>query len=825
MGAPYAFDPNFPKTDGQVQKMLVYKGVLYISGTFANVGGQARAGFAAIDPITDAILPMVLAPGITPGGNISDFVIVNDIIYAVGSFAAPRSNAAAWDLTGNLQAWDPNLDNYGLCVNTDGSKMYVGGAFSLVNGAATRHFAAAFDMAAGAVDAWDPDMNNGVSDILVSAGTVYLAGSFTTANGGGATRHRAAAVDSVVGTVTAFDPDLDGSALSIELYAGVVYLAGFFTFVNGGGPMRAGLAAFDPATGAAISGFNANVGGIAFRVRRLKGVLYLGGAFSIGPNSQSNFAVISPGNGALLSPELNFTGTVQDFAVLGNRTFIGGLMTEFLGTTRRNNIAAYAFGTNTLKALSITTDQTIEKAIILGGTVYIFGNFTTVVGSNGSFTRHAAAAIDMASNAVLSWNPIIVGHVLDAIIVGSDVYMVGLISSINATTRNQAGAVDASGALLPWDPDVTTGAGSVVNSIAYNGVSFFLGGFFSSLNAGSVNRNCLAMVDDSTGAADATWDPDVTATATGVRTILYDGSWIYAGGQFTAVGGQPRVGLARVSPVGAGAVDLTWVFDTDAGAGVRTVVKDGAGNIYAGGFFTSINATPQDHLTKISGAGVLQPAWAGAIGLNGALGWKLFAFSGSIFGSYTTDYLQNGALFRPHVFVADQAGSLGVFAPAPDGFLSVWSFSLDFGTQTFVIAGEFDFVGIQEALSLAAFDVPAPPPVGVPQAPVIRFLNRRPQQGRPALTMLRWDQVTRSTDNSQVPVTMYRVYRSSSKNLEDVALIAEIATKDLKGDVDTLFTEEIDGFYKYCVSAVNDAGEGGKSCKNFLPTEQLERLG
>jgi hypothetical protein len=91
--------------------------------------------------------------------------------------------------------------------------------------------------------------------------------------------------------------------------------------------------------------------------------------------------------------------------------------------------------------------------------------------------------------------------------------------------------------------------------------------------------------------------------------------------------------------------------------------------------------------------------------------------------------------------------------------------------------------------------------------------------------MFRWDVVVRDEQNNQTTSTMYRVYRSISKNLEDPTLIAEITTTDLKGDVDTLFVEEIDGYYKYCVSAVNSVGEGGKSCVNFAETQQLERLG
>jgi maleate cis-trans isomerase len=79
-------------------------------------------------------------------------------------------------------------------------------------------------------------------------------------------------------------------------------------------------------------------------------------------------------------------------------------------------------------------------------------------------------------------------------------------------------------------------------------------------------------------------------------------------------------------------------------------------------------------------------------------------------------------------------------------------------------------------------------------------------------------------NNNYTVVTGYRIYRTASLNLEDSILVAEITSLDIRGFVDTMFTEEIDGFFKYCVSAFNGSGEGGKSCIAAVAQAQSDRI-
>jgi hypothetical protein len=836
MTLPYLLDPAFPTADGDVYRMIIYKGVLYISGAFSNVGGQPRQGFAAIDPITDALLPFTLASGIAPGEIIKDFVIVNDVIYATGSFVTPKNRAAAWDILGNPLPWNPNLNSQGLCIVADGSNIVIGGSFTTVNGATTRNHIASFNLSTGSVSAWNPNVDNDVNSILILGSIAYVGGSFNTVNGA-TTRNFAASFDTTSALVTAWDPNPNSNVNSIEYYNNTIYLAGNFFTVNGGAFVRPGLAAFNPTTGAVVVSFTLVNGSTGTRVRQFNGKLYFSG--TVNGNAWVGFSFLDPSSGAVIEPAINLSGRPYDFTVLGARSYFGGLFTDFVGNIARKNIAAYVFGTNTLKSLNIDMDNVIKKALLspAGDIVYIFGAFTTVTGSNGTFSRVGAAAIDVNTNEILPWNPIIVFGffgILDATLFGSSMYMVGDITTINGTPRNFAGAVDVStGATLPWDPNISSVFAA--ESLLVFGGSVYVGGSFTAVNGGAFVRNNIARFDLTLGVCDALWDPNVITGAgdLGVKTIKTLGSNIYIGGGFITVGGQPRRCLARVSNAGVGAVDLTWIFDIASTAGnpsIEEIQSDSSSNVFVVGRITTVNGVSQEKIAKITSGGALDPTWSNSIGLDPLDGLdgesELFVF-GTLLISYEGRFLQNGSLYRPRVAsVTTLAGVIGSFAPSPYGSQRcVSSFVFNSNSNILVIAGNFAFVGMQEAEHLAAITIPGPEPLGLPQAPKIRFLNRRPQQGAPALTMFRWDVVVRDEQNNQTTSTMYRVYRSISKNLEDPTLISEITTTDLKGDVDTLFVEEIDGYYKYCVSAVNSVGEGGKSCVNFAETQQLERLG
>ena len=59
-------------------------------------------------------------------------------------------------------------------------------------------------------------------------------------------------------------------------------------------------------------------------------------------------------------------------------------------------------------------------------------------------------------------------------------------------------------------------------------------------------RNALAALDATTGQATA-WNPNANASSV-VVTLAVSGGTVYAGGQFTVIGGQARSGIAFLAP-------------------------------------------------------------------------------------------------------------------------------------------------------------------------------------------------------------------------------------------------------------------------------------
>jgi hypothetical protein len=112
----------------------------------------------------------------------------------------------------------------------------------------------------------------------------------------------------------------------------------------------------------------------------------------------------------------------------------------------------------------------------------------------------------------------------------------------------------------------------------------------------------------------------------------------------------------------------------------------------------------------------------------------------------------------------------------------------------------------------------------LPQAPKIRFLNRVLNDDGTQTTFLKWDTVSLDVANGNADVTSYNVYRSYGLNTENLELVATITSRDFKGFLDTMFVETISGFYRYCVSATNALGEGGKSCATSVSSAQLDRI-
>lgn len=255
---------------------LVAFAVLFISTTVVMVasrGDQSDADSAPVNPADPATPPTVTAdalPTTQIDGVAWTQLIVGNRVFVGGRFdnarpagsAAgvgdlPRSNLLAYDLTSGVldPAFAPvlNAQVRSLAASPDGSRLYVGGDFTTVNGQ-SRNRVAAFDTATGAlIGTFAPNVGYHVYALAVTDTTVYVGGNFqgvgtSVRNGLAAFRASDAALldwapSATGGTVTSMVRSPDGSKLVV---------GGRFTALNGSNTPGYGMGALDAVTGIAL---------------------------------------------------------------------------------------------------------------------------------------------------------------------------------------------------------------------------------------------------------------------------------------------------------------------------------------------------------------------------------------------------------------------------------------------------------------------------------------------------------------------------------------------------------------------------------------------
>ena len=152
-----------------------------------------------------------------------------------GSTVVNRGNFAAFDLrTGALiTGFQANTNDTVRSIAYDGTRLYIGGSFTTVNGL-TRQRVAALDPVTGAVSTtWVANASSNVSSLAVAAGRLYVAGNFTTIKG--VARSRLAALNLADASVTSFAPQVNNriGALAVADDGSRVYVGGTYTAING----------------------------------------------------------------------------------------------------------------------------------------------------------------------------------------------------------------------------------------------------------------------------------------------------------------------------------------------------------------------------------------------------------------------------------------------------------------------------------------------------------------------------------------------------------------------------------------------------------------
>jgi len=666
-------NPNTWVTNGPVNAIAPAGNKVYIGGSFTTVG-----------PYTGGGIPFNSSTG-DPAP------------------AFPKINGNVWSA----------------CADGNGG-WFVGGIFTSIGGV-TRHNVAHI-LTSGIVDpAWNPDADSGVFSLAVGGTTVFTGGKFTSI--GGKSRNGIAALGATTGNALAWNPNANITnnpfanygVLSLVVSGTTVYAGGSFTSI--GGQSRNNIAALDATTGNATA-WDPNAYSDVYAIAVSGTTVYAGGKFwNIGGQNRSHIAALdaTTGNALAWNPSAGFYSSYDDppypepwvfsLAVSGTIVYAGGIFTS-IGGQSRNNIAALDATTGNALPWNPNANgyDGVYALALIGTTVFVGGAFDTISGQS----RDCIAALDATTGNVLAWNPIPCsnGGVNALAVSGTMVYAGGNFTSISMQSRNYIAAFDATtGNVLPWDPNANSILNPLANygifSLAVNGTTVYAGGSFTSI--GGQSRNNIAALDATTGNA-LPWNPDASnpELISTVYSLAVSGTTVYAGGNFSRIGGQIRYYIAALDATTGNA--LAWNPNAE-GSCVYSLAVSGT-TVYAGGSFGNIGGQSRNYIAALDATTGNATPWnpnAVAAAIGGGYDpiciYSLVVHGTTVYAVGAFDTI--GGLGRKYIAALDAiTGNATAWTPNPNGIVH----SLAVSGTTVYAGGSFTSIGGQSRNNIAALD-------------------------------------------------------------------------------------------------------------------------
>ena len=241
--------------------------VALCASALVGLATSASAAVPPVVPVTSTGISADALPTVQVNGVVWSQVVVGNTVYAAGSFsnarpagAAPgtnltaRSNVLAYNITTGqlITSFNPQVNAQVLSIAAapDGSRIYIGGDFSVVSGQA-RNKVAALDPVTGALDTSFAATGVGgqVRAVAATATAVYVGGGFNNL-GNGTPRPNLAAFRASDGAVLPWNPSADYTvwAVTVSTDGQWVFAGGSFQFV--GGLSAYGLAKVNATSGA-----------------------------------------------------------------------------------------------------------------------------------------------------------------------------------------------------------------------------------------------------------------------------------------------------------------------------------------------------------------------------------------------------------------------------------------------------------------------------------------------------------------------------------------------------------------------------------------------
>jgi len=561
----------------------------YVESEFAG-GAKGLSNEVATRPNEQSTNGPVTAVAVGPDGT----------VYVGGSFtrvgllpgrAVPLDATTAQLTTPTF----PTTNSRVRAIVADGAGgWYLGGDFTAIGNVQQSYLAHV--LASGAVDTtFAPVLDNLVTALANANGALYVSGQFQHAGAsGGATvaRKYFAAVDPVSGVALAWNPGADGPALTFVASGTTLYAGG--SFQNVGGSPHAMVAEIDGQTGSVLPWTMAENLGAFGHVDALVlsgNTLYMGGLFYPLPAQFPAYAAAADvTSGATVPWALAPDDEVEALVLSGGNFYLGGAFNHVNGAPR-TKLAAVT-GAGALLPWNPVADGGVTSLVASGSTLYVGGAFSIVAGVQRDFV----AAVDANSGNALPWDPEASGNVLTLALAGTTLCVGGEFTTIGGSVRNGLAAYDPSGRLLPWNPTLKSVAPNlpVVAALAAAGSTVYVGGQFRAV--GGTPRAGLAAVDGTSGAV-LGWDGALQfgqGLEPSVGAILVDGPVVYVGGAFTSAGVASRANLAALDATTG--IALGW--NSGADGAVATLALSGQ-TLYAGGSFIQVGGLARPRLAAI----------------------------------------------------------------------------------------------------------------------------------------------------------------------------------------------------------------------------------
>ena len=612
--ADHSVDPGFnPSFDGGVNALALSGSTLYAGGLYASVNGQPRTNLAALSTTDGSVTAFDPSADSAAGRGVGALALSSDgsIVYVGGDFTViggqARSGIAALNAADGLATSTFNPSISGGTASADAlvvadSILYLGGNFSTVGGLPRQAIAALSLGGANdgvVVPGFVPAPTffgcapcASIVGLAVSGSTVYAGGSFDTI--GGQLRNNLAGLNAADGTATAFDPSPAQNILSLAAAGSIVYAGGGFTSI--GGQPRNYIAALNAADGSATA-FNPNPNGTPNAIGVSGSAVYFGGQFSsLGGVARNSLAAINAADGTPTSWDAHGEGMngnyalVNALAVSESAVFVGGTFAT-IGGQARTNAAAVTISDATATAWDPNPDGGVTAIALSGDVAYVGGFFQNI----GGQPHLGIAALNMVDGTANAWDPNADFIPVNAIALsGSLVYFGGTFAHVGGEPRNGIAAVDAADAsVTSWNPDlgVDLQGFTGVYALAVSGTTIYAGGGFGSVQG--VTRNNIAGINASDGTP-TSFDPNASAAEFSnayVVALAVDGSTVYAGGYFNAIGGQPRALLAALNASDGSATSFNP--NGSGGNAVYALAVETDGTLYVGGSFPTFDLAYQ----------------------------------------------------------------------------------------------------------------------------------------------------------------------------------------------------------------------------------------